>query len=258
MITASKFLAESSTTAGRAGCEWVGVGAGAWFGVSLLLNPMLRIEGLFDAGGGKRLGGCVGGFSSSLLLLIGLEGIRGAPFGRGGILGGASCSADGSRSTFGADLTLISGILACCEFVACSVFACSSSARLVGGRGGSLAWSNGGGSFRCVSTDDVLVTEDAVCPSDIPEIVELNDTVEAFEPLRVSCVEVFRGGRFGDACVEFLVGSGGGALRAGSGGVFTGLGRRLSRSTGGGGNRFPFTFLTPIGWLFDCFVTDEP
>jgi hypothetical protein len=89
----------------------------------------------------------------------------------------------------------------------------------------------------------------------MPEIVEL---IEEFEALRTGCGGLFRGGRAGDGCDAFRLGRGGGTLRVGSGEVFAFPaleGRGLSLSMGGGGNRFPFT---PIGRLFDGFVTEEP
>ena len=84
--------------------------------------------------------------------------------------------------------------------------------------------------------------------------MELNDSVDSFDPLLTICVDAFRGGRAGDGCEAFRPGNGGGAFRAGRGGVFV-VGVGLSRSTGGGGRRLPFT---PMGRLFACFVTEEP
>lgn len=145
-------------------------------------------------------------------------------------------------------------------FASLIAFAVSSRSRRVGGSGGRLACSSVGGNFLCVSIDDVLVTDDA-WPKDTPEIVELNDTVEELDPRLTICVEPLRGGRAGDGCVVFRVGNGGGAFRAGNGGVLPPLeleGRGLSLSTGGGGRRLPLTACTPMGWLFACFVTEEP
>lgn len=133
-------------------------------------------------------------------------------------------------------------------------FAVSSRSLRVGGKGGNFACSNGGGNFlpTCVSGEEALVAVDTR-PSDIPDIVELTDAMEEFEPRLVNCVDVFRGGRAGEACDPFLPGNGGGRFRAGKEGdraVEVGL----SRSTGGGGRRF----FTPVGWLLVCLVTEEP
>jgi hypothetical protein len=76
------------------------------------------------------------------------------------------------------------------------VLALSSNSRLEGGRGGSLASPNAGGSFLCESTDEALVVVDPWL-RDIPDIVELIDCSEELDPRRTSCVEVFRGGRAG-------------------------------------------------------------
>jgi hypothetical protein len=126
-------------------------------------------------------------------------------------------------------------------------FVSSSRSRREGGKTGSVAWSKEGGSFLCVSNDEALVVEEAVWPSDFPETVELKERVEEFEPRRVSCVEVLRGGRVGVGCDACRAGRGGGALRAGSGGVFAAVRCVLSRSTGGGGRRPALTGLTPTG-----------
>ncbi len=218
-----------------------------------MLNPKESID-FAAAGGGNLLGGCAGAFSSStrLFLLAGLEGIRGGPLGLGGILGVKSRSTGlggifGAKSrsttggcrigTVGADLTLTRG-----TFAALASLAFSSSSRLVGGRGGSSVLPKAGGSFLCVSTDEVLVTEDPAWLNDIPDTVELNDTVDSFDPLRTSCVDAFRGGKAGDGCEALRPGSGGGSLRAGRGGVFT-VFCGWSLSTGGGGR----SCLTLIG-----------
>lgn len=113
--------------------------------------------------------------------------------GLGGILGGTSRSTTGAcrRGTVGADLVITKGV-----FVA---FAFSSNSRRVGGRGGSFASPKAGGNFLCDSTDEALVTEEAVWPNDIPDIVELNDKVDSFDPRRTNCVDVFRGGRAGES-----------------------------------------------------------
>ena len=224
---------------------------------------MLRI--FREAGGGSLLGGCAGatssvglrvgnaGFASSakLFLLAGLDGILGGPLGLGGIFGARSrWTTGGSLVITGSDFAVMRGALAAVAL------AFSSNSRRVGGRGGSFVSCRGGGSFLADSTDDALVVEDPVWLKDIPETVELNDSVDSFDPLLTICVDAFRGGSIGDGCEALRPGNGGGAFRAGRGGVFAlcvGLG--LSLSTGGGGSRLPFT---PIGWLFTCFVTEEP
>ena len=174
----------------------MGVGLGAGFGVSfLLLNPKVKMFGRDTAGEGTRLGGwagaafcsmypldrrggCGGGVSSCKLLLLGLEGSLGAPPGLDGNFGRNSFSIEGdSCNTSCADFTLINGIVA-----ALFNFAFSSTSLRLGGRGGSLASDKGGGNF-LVSVDDALVAEDA-CPKDMPEIVELYECVEEFEPRR--------------------------------------------------------------------------
>jgi hypothetical protein len=155
-------------------------------------------------------------------------------------------STTGGSLTLGANLAVTRGVL--------FAFAFSSNSRFVGGRGGSVVSCKGGGSF-LDSTDEALVVEDPVWLKDIPETVELNDIVDSFDPLLTNCVDAFRGGRAGDGAEAFRPGSGGGAFRAGRGGVFAVPFVGLSLSTGGGGRRCP---LTPIGWLFACFVTEEP
>lgn len=74
-------------------------------------------------------------------------------------------------------------------------------------------------------------------------------------------MEVLRGGKAGDGCDALRVGNGGGAFRDGRGGdllPFDVDGRGLSRSTGGGGRRPLLTAFMPTGWLFACFITEEP
>lgn len=94
---------------------------------------------------------------SSICLFAGLSGIFGGPLGRGGILGPASRSAIGGCriGRTGADFVETRGALA-----ALATAAFSSTSLLVGGRGGSLASPNAGGSFLCESTDDTLDIED--------------------------------------------------------------------------------------------------
>jgi hypothetical protein len=205
MTTLSKSRAVSSLTAGPEGLEYaVGVGLGVGFGVSaLLLKPMLKADREAD-GGGSLLGGCAGAVSSARVLvlrggcgggrssssvksfLLGLEGIRGL----GGIFGTRSRSTIGGALRLDIDLAVERGGLLPLAF--------SSNSRRVGGNGGSFARSRGGGNFLCDSTDEELVDEDAVCPRDSPETVELNDVVESFDPLLAHCVDAFRGGRAGD------------------------------------------------------------
>lgn len=135
------------------------MGLGAGFGVSLpgcLFPKPIDNMDFVAFGGGNLLGGCGGASSSStkLLLLVGLEGIRGGPLGLGGIFGATSRSITGGcrRGTVGADLIVTRGNLV--------AFAFSSNSRLEGGRGGSLASPNAGGSFLCESTEEALVIED--------------------------------------------------------------------------------------------------
>ena len=84
--------------------------------------------------------------------------------------------------------------------------------------------------------------------------MELNDFIDSSESLLANCVDDFRGGRDGVADA-FRPGSRGGAFRAGRGGVLAAPFVGLSLSTGGGGSRLA---LIPMGWLFACFVTEEP
>ena len=78
----------------------------------------------------------------------------GGPLGLGGILGARSRSTTGGPlMTFGLDLAVTRGAL--------FNFAFSSSSRFEGGRGGSLASHNGGGSF-LDSAEEALVVEDPV------------------------------------------------------------------------------------------------
>lgn len=88
--------------------------------------------------------------ASIKLLLLGREGKDGL----GGIFGTKSLgTTGGSLRTSGADLTVTRGIFC--------AFAISSRSRLVGGSGGSLACSKGGGNF-LPSTDEALVVDDPV------------------------------------------------------------------------------------------------
>lgn len=94
-------------------------------------------------------------------------------------------------------------------------FACASNSRRVGGRGGSLAWSNAGGSLRSgLSVEDTLVEMERA------EKLDRCDMSLELEPLLTGrcCIwpEGRRGGRDGlgerdDVCDD--------ALRAGSGGA---------------------------------------
>lgn len=125
--------------------------------------------------------------------------------------------------------------------------------RFGGGRIGSFVGSNGGGSFLSLSTEEVLVLDDAVRDwvRDIADTVEPMDELDA---CRASCVDPFLGGSAGDVSNVVRPGSIGGSLRAEFGGA-AGAERGLSLSIGGGGRRF---FLTPTGKSFVWFVTDEP
>ena len=148
-----------------------------------------------------------------MFALIDLEGIFGGPLGRAGRLGlvgslgmKSLSTTGGSRCTIGADLTFTKGI-----FAGCAALAASSRSRLVGGRGGNFAYSNGGGIFLPSPIDDALVAEEP-CPNDMPDMVEL---IDEFDARFTSCVDPLLGGRAGEGCVALRPGSGGGALRTG-------------------------------------------
>jgi hypothetical protein len=135
------------------------------------------------------------------------------------------------------------------------ILAFSSNSLFVGGKGGNFASLSGGGIF-LLSTELALVVDDPPWLKLIPETVELKDSVLSLLPLLTSCVDDFLGGSIGLGWEAFLPGNGGGALRAGRGGVLAVcVGVGWSLSTGGGGRRL---FFTPIGWLLACFVTEEP
>jgi len=136
---------------------------------------------------------------------VGRVGSRGGNDGLGGggsmARGTAGDDREGKRGDFAGRLLV-------------SSFALASSSLLVGGRGGSLAWSSVGGSF---------LTDCASVPSDRAETEETYDFTDSVDGLRstADCVDGRRGGREGEiGCVEVLVGSGGGnvPLRCGSGG----------------------------------------
>lgn len=84
------------------------------------------------------------------------------------------------RGTVGADFVLTRGAFA--AWAACA----ASRSRRVGGRGGSFASPNAGGSFLCgpISIDPQLVTEDP--PPEFPENVELSDIIDSSEPRRTN------------------------------------------------------------------------
>lgn len=225
----------TSVTTGPVGFVKVGIGRRGCIGVSslllnaglsfLLLNPIAK---MLLAGGGSvlfvwiglsvpGLAGILGGCSSLVLegslgasSPVGLEDCVDAPLGLGGIFGARSRSTGGGsrRCTFGVDLAVTSGSF--------PGFVVSSRSLLEGGRGGSFASPKAGGSLLCESTDEAVV----LCPNDMPDIVELNDIVESFEPRRVNCVDVLRGGRAGEGCDAFREGSAGGPLQAGRPGDF--------------------------------------
>ena len=58
-----------------------------------------------------------------------------------------------------------------------------------------------------------MSTEIEPCPKDIPDIVELTESIEELELRLASCCEVLRGGNVGEAWEPLLPGSGGGAFR---------------------------------------------
>lgn len=100
--------------------------------------------------------------------------------------------------------------------------ACASLSLLVGGSGGSFAWSSVGARTLRVSVEVVLGCEDAVL-RDRPEIVETWETSEELDPLRPfrGCVDDLRGGKAGEESEELVrPGRGGGTFRAGSTGGF--------------------------------------
>lgn len=103
-------------------------------------------------------------------------------------------------------------LAAAASFSAAS-FARASTSRLVGGNGGSLAWSKAGGSLRrgCPSTDPTLVCEE-VWFSERLEKFDIPDEFE-FRLTDNDCVDGRRGGSAGEvACsVDLLDGNGGGA-----------------------------------------------
>lgn len=199
------------------------------------------LEGLGGFGGGTSsvdfvgLGGCGGGASSSRLL-----GNLGGwlSFCREGNLGGPL-----ARGTAGAEFTDTSGTLILLGLGGGSSIPLSSRPRKFGGgRIGIFAGSKGGGSFLCVSTEEVLVLEDPARDwfKDMPDTLEL---IDELDPFRASPLEALPGAREGDVSVVARLGRGGGNLRARFGGGDIG-GRGLSLSIGGGGSTF---FLTPTG-----------
>lgn len=131
-------------------------------------------------GGGSFLDGCcceVADASAALEFPVCCPvDVLGGKLGLDGNFGGAglaSRSMTGGLRTFGADLVDSNGALAVGLADAFSSFAFSSNSLLVGGKGGSFAWSKVGGRFRGPSFEETLVFEDTVWPSDMPDMVEL-------------------------------------------------------------------------------------
>ncbi len=159
----------------------------------------------------------IGGGASSDCPVLG----RGGILGLGGILGGASLSTGGCplncSCPLGADFVVVrTGI-----WFALLTISLSPLSLFEGGKGGNFASPKAGGNFLSDPTLETLVI-DPFCPNDIPDIVELNEELDALRTTWVSgvnCVDVLRGGRFGDGCDALREGRGGGPLRAGKGGV---------------------------------------
>lgn len=170
---------------------------------SAVLRETGRAGGLTNAsGGGGSRRGVGGGFEAASCWscmagdLAGLEGRRG---GNDGFGGGSACRA----LTIGLELApfwpMGGGSLICGDFLV-------SCCRLLGGKGGRLAGSYAGGSFRdpWLSLDRRLVLEeDTVLPADRFDVIELYETSEDEEFRRgsasvsVGCKVVRRGGSVG-------------------------------------------------------------
>ena len=273
MMTLLKSLLSSSRIAAavRVGGVWEGAGI---FGLLLLEAAggggciVLLAAGLLGRLGGgvspaalDGLGGCGGGTSS--VALLGLGGCGGGASSSSrlvGSLGGPSSFAlDGNLGgpfavgKTGVEFTETSGILPLESRFPISGFGLSWPRRFGGGKSGSFAASKTGGSFLCVSTDEVLVLEDAVRDwvSDTPDTVEL---IDEFDPFRVNGLNPLRGGRAGDVSDAARPGRGGGNLRAGFGDGGAAK-RGLPLSIRGGGRTF---FLTPRGNSPPSCATEVP
>jgi hypothetical protein len=197
----------------RVGRELTGTGGGAGGGDGLrapFWKPLSKsaLGRELAGGGGRRRAGRGGAGSSTGASAGGLAGLDGSLGGNEGL--GGSAMRRGGR-----------GGVALADSFSASSFAFASSSRLVGGSGGSLACSRGGGNLRGVGPwGTPLDVADLVWLRERLDTVDSRETSEAFEFRRTErvCAEGRREGSFGGVgCGEFRAGRGGGASRPGEG-----------------------------------------